>query len=256
MSNLQDYSEERFLYTVYPKRHIKHLNENTPIIRTPKTLMLNKEEVEKCIESATMYRRYSNEYVNERFTKLEIDRVHRPRYISREAWKKLIEADETTTSYAVNGANSTEEIPVVTSGYIQPVEETVAEIPECEITVSAPEELVVIDYATHEVVEPEVEVNEPVEEHVEEPVAVEENTESVVADETTVQPTEESIVEDTISEDTDTESEEIDGSEEDTDVEDEDLEAVEEDSTNQTVDSENKSSVVVNYNGKKKKHHH
>ncbi len=121
--------EERYLYTISPKRPIRYLNPNTPLINSTKSLLLTKEEVIKCFGYATIYRRFSNNNITERITKFDIDRVHRAKYISKEEWDKMQKIEEDTTSITVNGVKQVEENhdPVLI------VEEAVEEVKEPEV---------------------------------------------------------------------------------------------------------------------------
>ena len=223
--------EQRYLYTVYPKKPIRNINETLPLLRVPKSLYLIKEEVSKCFENgASIYRRFSNEGIVEKFNKYEIDRVHRDKYISREDWEEIrkttgkdplevidnpaepvaepepVEVIDTTIQpepiFDPVAAEAAQNEEVVTSGYVEEVKEEVEPIPESTTTVYP------------------------------------ENTDPVTLEE---------LVEDS-NENTQEEAE-INESEEDTDVEEVDSESLE-------TENITTSNVVVNYGGKKKKHHH
>ena len=224
---MENYAEERFLYTVYPRRPIKNLNELIPIIRVPKTLSLNKEEVLKCFECGNVYRRFSNDGKVEKITKYDVDRVHRPVYISPTEWKIIMSEAKDVNNLVVNGAKAEE-----TSVEVQEVKEEtpVAEEPVIEeVKVEEPE--VVVEEVT-EVIE-----ETPVEEVVEDDQVVEEKVEE------SVESTEDTIVEDT----------KVEAVEEGSGFEGEDLdeEAVETEEI-----SNNHQQVSVNYNNKKKNRHH
>ena len=214
--------EERYLYTVFPKKPIKNLNENTPLVRCSKSLFLTKEEVLKCFECGSVYRRFSNEGINEKFNKYEIDRVHRKNYISREDWKKLQDNIPTDT-VAVNGVEEKEEVvtapeveeapveevkeeEVVTSGYVAPADEEPVSLDNVETTTNVPEDA---PYVVAEPVVPEIQDEGT-------------STQEVA--------TTDEIIEDTV-------------------VEGADPEAVE-------AESEANTNIVVNMNGGKKKKHH
>ena len=213
--------EERYLYTVNPKKPIKSLNPSIPTIRTSKSLLLTKEEVLKCFECGPVYRRFSNIGLVERISKADVDRVHRTNYISKEDWKKI----QKTTEVVENKVNGVEEADV------KPIE---------------------IEVATKEETIPEEEVKEEVK-------TVEENIiENNIIEEETKEEESVDLPADI------QETEEIDVLEEDAAVEDTDVEESENDSDESIVEeeeeptkiSEPKQTVTINYNGKKKKHHH
>ena len=241
--------QERYLYTVYPKKPIKNLNENLPLVRVPRSLYLTKEEVAKCFECGSVYRRFSNEGIIEKFHKYEIDRVHRDKYISVADWKKIQEAGGKVENLKVNGIESQptngdpsiivsenadedlneekvgepikEEMVETTSGYLSTEEDSVPNI-EDTVTITNNDTIVEVEYNDL--------VKQPSEEISEE---INDTTEKV-----------EDIIE----------------SEEDTDIEAEDSEELEDDSEENAeevsnIDNTTTNKTVVNY-GKKKKHHH
>lgn len=95
--------EQRYLYTVNPKRPIRNLNDNIPLLRVPKTLSLTKEEVLKCLEGGSVYRRFSNQGLLEKVNKYDIDRVHRDKFISKQDWEKLQQKEKDVANLNVNG---------------------------------------------------------------------------------------------------------------------------------------------------------
>ncbi len=215
--------EERYLYTISPKRPIRYLNPNTPLINSTKSLLLTKEEVIKCFGYATIYRRFSNNNITEKITKFDIDRVHRAKYISKEEWDKMQKIEEDTTSITVNGVKEVEEKHDPALIIEEPV---VEEVKEPEVV-----EEVVDEFATEEALEAAVE--NTVE-------AIEEKEVSDVVEEAT--------------EDNVTDEEEIDDSEDEAVVEEVKVESV--DSTSELIrhNVTNNNRSTIDYN-KKKKHH-
>lgn len=232
-------SEERYLYTIYPKKPIKNLNESLPLIRVSRSLFLNKEEVLKCFECGSVYRRFSNDGIVEKFNKYEIDRVHRPNYISREDWAKIQKNTETDT-LVVNGVAAAEEPQP------EKQEEKVEEVKEEIIN----EEVAPVEEDTQE-----NDSNEVIEENIEyveapEPtdVLTTGNIEFVEED---PQPLPESVTEAFTEEVVEAPYDE----EEDEIIE--DTEVVDEEETTEEVSGEIQARPVVNVNyNKKKKHHH
>ena len=247
--------DERYLYTVNPKRVIRNLNENIPMLRASKSLFLTKEEVLKCLEYGSVYRRFS--YINhlERVTKYDVDRVHRAKFISKLDWEKIEEKSKNIENLAINGTESNNGDPSVVVS--EPVaddaldEDTKEELVEkiedaAEVAATIKEEELPVETSGYiEVIE---ENGVPVDNTIPESVTTTNNEEPVEIEYSEIQPSEE--IKEEINE-TIPEEEEIDESEEEDDVEEENIEAVEE-------TSKSTSSVVVNYNGnnKKKKHKH
>ena len=242
--------DERYLYTVNPKRVIRNLNENIPMLRASKSLFLTKEEVLKCLEYGSVYRRFS--YINhlERVTKYDVDRVHRAKFISKLDWEKLEEKSKNIENLTINGTESNNGDPSVVVSEPEKIEETPVVEEKTEEIVApvveeAKEELPVETSGYVEVIE---ENGVPVDNTTPESVTTTNNEEPVEVEYSEIQPSEE--IKEEINESI-PEEEEIDESEEEDDVEEENIEAVEE-------TSKSTSSVVVNYNGnnKKKKHKH
>lgn len=215
--------ETRFLYVVCPKKPIKNLREDLSLIRTSRSLYLTKEEVLKCLECGSVYRRFSNEGIQEKCNKYDLDRVHREKYISKDDWKKLEANAEKVDNLVVNGV-SEEPQEIVQEEKVQLVQE---EQPKEEVVTSV-EEVVVEDTVIEETPKIEAETAE-IEDT---PVVIEETA------------TNDEIIEDTVVEEEDIESVE------------EDFEIDNEESSDEEVSTTNNSNIVVNYNGKKKKHHH
>lgn len=153
---MSEVSESRYLYIVYPKKPIKNLNENLPLIRVSKSLYLTKEEVLKCLDCGSVYRRFSNEGIQEKVNKYDVDRVHNDKFISKEDWKKISGASKDINNYVVNGVTQ-------------------------EQTIEEPKEEIKEEKVEHEVKE---EVQPQVEEVVEEPAKAEEENITLVEDTT------------------------------------------------------------------------
>lgn len=83
---------ERYLYTINPKKIIKRLADEplNPPLKTPKTLNLTKEQVRDAIRYGSVYRRFANENRNERVTTINIDRLHNAKYMSGEEYEKFV----------------------------------------------------------------------------------------------------------------------------------------------------------------------
>lgn len=241
--------EQRFLYTVNPKRVIRNLNENIPMLRVSKSLYLTKEEVLKCLESGSVYRRFSNCNLMEKITKYDLDRVHRDKYISKEDWKKIQEKVDKVENLNVNGNESKEKIG-------EPIKEELEEASTDDVIDVSIEEAPI----KNNVIDCTIPEKDNVPREIVTSGYIEEvNDESIELPETTTNAPEESIEyselvaseeeNEEISIDTQ-EDTEIDESEEEENVEEENIEPVE-----QEVKTEGK--VIVNYNtGKKKKHKH
>ena len=240
--------DERYLYTVNPKRVIRNLNENIPMLRISKSLYLTKEEVLKCLDFGSVYRRFSNYGKLEKVTKYDIDRVHRSNYISAEDWKKIQEKSGNIENLNVNGNEEVK--PELGRGKTKPIlyyideEEKVIpiEVNNTEEAAKAPVE----DTAA--------ETSGYVEEVKDEPEELQVTTTVYPDDGTTVtidmSENNDSNEEVAFINDSVEDTEEIDESEEEDDVEENNIEASEE-------ESKTEQRVVVNYNGgKKKKHKH
>lgn len=78
--------EKVFLYTVHPRRPIINLS-NVDCIRIPKTVPLTLEDVYKCLDKATLYRRFNDS--NVRVTKANADRLHNENFISEADWANM-----------------------------------------------------------------------------------------------------------------------------------------------------------------------
>ena len=109
--------EQRFLYSVYPKRVIKSIPGT--VIRTAKSLYLNKEEVLICLKNGSVYRRFANESRNEKVTILNIDRLHNAKFMTEEEYEAFLQANIDSKRGSVIG-----ELEEVTETETESVEET------------------------------------------------------------------------------------------------------------------------------------
>ena len=87
MSEIKKSNEDIFLYEVHPKRVITGIP-GIPAIRVRKSVYLTKDDVIKCLEKGSVYRRFSLK--TERVTTANLDRVHREEYISEEDWPDFL----------------------------------------------------------------------------------------------------------------------------------------------------------------------
>lgn len=154
---------ETFLYSVKPRRPIQ-LDGGSVIIKTPKSLLLTKEDVLTCIDKgAIVYRRFANEDKLEPVTKYNLDRLHNNKFMTEDEYAKA-EKDELGKDSGTVSIAEPEPVKVE-----EKVEEPVITEPE----------------KVEEPVETEAPVvGTPVEEVVEEAPVVEEEVKEVVADET------------------------------------------------------------------------
>ena len=186
---------ETFLYSVKPRRPIQL--DGSVIIKTPKSLLLTKEDVLTCIDKgAIVYRRFANEDKLEPVTKYNLDRLHNNKFITEDEYAKA-EKDELGKN---SGTVSIAE-PVVESEPAK-VEEKVE-----EPVIAEPEKV-------EEPVETEAPVvGTPVEEVAEEAPAVEEEVkEEVVTTEETESSEDTSEVSEVESDETVAEVDQVSGS--------------------------------------------
>ena len=87
MSEIKKSNVDIFLYEVDPKRVITGIP-GIPAIRVRKSVYLTKDDVIKCLEKGSVYRRFSLK--TERVTTANLDRVHREEYISEEDWPDFL----------------------------------------------------------------------------------------------------------------------------------------------------------------------
>ena len=121
-----------YLYTVYVSRPIIGLSIGE--LRTPKSLMLSKEDVLKCIQSAPVYRRFSaNNSV--KVTPLNIDRLHNENFMTEEEYEKFLSSKLSENRGKVEEikVDNTKEDEAVEEVVDEPVEEQTNEVTE-EVT--------------------------------------------------------------------------------------------------------------------------
>lgn len=80
--------EERYTYTVHPRRPIRNIIQGTAILR-PMTLSLTKEEVLKCIKYGAVYRKFYMDSNLEKVTPSNLDRLHRQKHITEAEYKAM-----------------------------------------------------------------------------------------------------------------------------------------------------------------------
>lgn len=139
--------EKVYLYSVNPKKPIKNLRD-VPVIRTPKSLYLCKEDVYKCLQCGIVYRRFANEKRIERVTIANVDRMHNDKFMTEEEYKVFLDNEMGDTGKVV--INPVEETPA-------PVEEV---IPEQEVVETSAEDTLVVEETPVEEVIPEQEAVE------------------------------------------------------------------------------------------------
>ena len=160
----------RYLYSVNPKKPIRTIK-GVPVLRTPKSLQLTKEDVRECLKYGSVYRRFANENRIERVTINTVDRFHNAKFMTEEDYEAFLKANiDSKTGTVINTQEvveeSVEEVAVVEEELmIEEVEETSVE----EESVEENEESLVIedevfdDTVSEDVVE-EVEEEIPAEE--------------------------------------------------------------------------------------------
>ena len=158
---------ERFLYSVHPKRVIKNVP-GVSVIRTPKSLYLNKEDVKICLKGGSVYRRFANEARNEKVTISNIDRLHNAKFMTEEEYKKFLESEIDSKRGTV--INDKEDEPKVveevkeetTEEAVENSEEKVEELETVEVEEKSTVNEEVVEETTEEVVEnSEEKVEEP-----------------------------------------------------------------------------------------------
>ena len=155
---------ERFLYSVHPKRVIKNVP-GVSVIRTPKSLYLNKEDVKICLKGGSVYRRFANEARNEKVTISNIDRLHNAKFMTEEEYKKFLESEIDSKRGTV--INDKEDEPKVveeetTEEVVENSEEKVEELETVEVEEESTVNDEVVEETTEEVVEnSEEKVEEP-----------------------------------------------------------------------------------------------
>ena len=133
MSEIKKSNEDIFLYEVHPKRVITGIP-GIPAIRVRKSVYLTKDDVIKCLEKGSVYRRFSLK--TERVTTANLDRVHREEYISEEDWPDfLVKLKAKGNGQAVD---TTPETPNTEEDKIGTVQEVT--VPEETVTTSEEKE--------------------------------------------------------------------------------------------------------------------
>lgn len=97
--------ETKYLYSVKPRKPIKTLKD-VPVVRTNKSLYLDKDEVRECLKCGTVYRRFTNEDKYVRVVGYSIDRLHNEKFYTEEEWKELQKG-------STAGESKDEEVPPV-----------------------------------------------------------------------------------------------------------------------------------------------
>ena len=241
--------EKTYLYMVHPRKVITGLSGATAL-RSPKSLLLTKEDVIICLQRASVYRRFAQEGMNVRVTIDAVDRLHNDHFIPEDKWdaEKGVEKDA----------------PVVENKVEAPVVTPAPEVKE-ELKVEEPvkEEAPVVEEKVEEVVEePVVEETNQVEEVEDDKQEELESSEDQQSVEDTEEPddmvvedaateTEEEITEDTVDdvEEVTEESAEVEEIEEETPVD----ESTDGEPSETEVAKEDDNKQQFNYH-KKKKH--
>lgn len=153
----------RYLYSVNPKKPIRTIK-GVPVLRTPKSLQLTKEDVKECLKYGSVYRRFANENRIERVTINSVDRLHNAKFMTEEEYEAFLQANIDSKTGTVINTQVTEE--AVEEKVINP--EPVIEEPVVEVEEETEESLVIEDEVYDETVSEdvigEVEEESPVEE--------------------------------------------------------------------------------------------
>ena len=112
--------EERYTYTVVPRRPIRGLVKGKVLTR-PVVLTLTKDEVVLCLKYGSVYRKFYPTSKSERVTLSSVDRLHRSEYMSEAQYNKMINVnvefeteaapDEDIDKGALSETNDNEETP-------------------------------------------------------------------------------------------------------------------------------------------------
>ena len=141
---------EAYLYGINPRRPIKNLNDEVKIIRTNTSLFLTKEEVEKCLPFASVWRRFASDNL-QKVTGDNIDRLHNEKFYSEDEWKQL-KKDELGEN---RGKVSQSEPEPVKEEQVTVSETAAEEQPAGETVQEEPDPDTMIEEAPSEVKEPE-----------------------------------------------------------------------------------------------------
>ena len=87
--------EVLYLYTIKPKHIIKDKSISEVPIRTPRSIMLSKEQVIKCLKIAAVYRRFPDR--NEKVISTNVDRLHNEVYMTEEEYEEFLNPEENNT---------------------------------------------------------------------------------------------------------------------------------------------------------------
>lgn len=129
-----DMLEERYVYTVKPKKPIPGIIKGK-LINRPQNLSLSKEEVLECIKYGPVYRKFYLDSNMEMVTPSNIDRLHRSRHLSELEYSKLISSQE---EEVIEEEKEVQEPEDITED--EPVEEVIEEVVEEEEPVIKKEE--------------------------------------------------------------------------------------------------------------------
>ena len=121
----------RYLYSVNPKKPIRTIK-GVPILRTPKSLQLTKEDVLECLKYGSVYRRFANENRIERVTVNSVDRFHNAKFMTEEEYEAFLKANIDSKTGTVINTQVVVEEPVKEEPVVEeaPVKETVEEVVE------------------------------------------------------------------------------------------------------------------------------
>lgn len=135
----------RYLYSVNPKKPIRTIK-GVPVLRTPKSLQLTKEDVIECLKYGSVYRRFANENRIERVTINSVDRFHNAKFMTEEEYEAFLQANIDNKTGTVINTQVVEE-PVEEKVTVQEsvVEEPVVEETLVEEDVEETEESLVIE---------------------------------------------------------------------------------------------------------------
>jgi hypothetical protein len=109
--------DTRFLYSVNPKKPIRTIK-GVPVLRTPKSLQLTKEDVRECLKYGSVYRRFANESRIERVTINNVDRLHNAKFMTEKEYEAFLQDNidnkvGTVINTTVFEESVVEEVPVI-----------------------------------------------------------------------------------------------------------------------------------------------
>lgn len=123
-------SEQKFLYSVNPKKVIKTLK-NGPVIKTAKSIELNKDDVRECLKYGVVYRRFEKDKRIERVTILNVDRLHNTTFMTEDEYKLFLDNQiGNTGNVKIPEVIINEEVVPPVNEVVEPVkkEETIEDI--------------------------------------------------------------------------------------------------------------------------------